>query len=304
MFRKIAFHLARKWRRKFAEGKGSAAYWNASMVATRSFGSPEDSLEHFHWRNAQYPGYIDLMPVCGQDEKVVVDYGCGPGNDLVGFSVFSKPAKLYGMDVSAQALQVASKRLELHEASAELVQLDEVENKLPMEDNSVDYVHTSGVLHHCLNLDRILDEFHRILKPTGQMSVMIYNSESVWFHLYVGHIWKLKWKRNNDLSTREAFRLTTDGKECPIAKCYEKNEFMKVFSKAGFTGSHTGNAMSLHELGCMEHRFDALADRRYPSEHRDFISNLTFDPRGFPMHKGDVAGINSCFTFQKQQESK
>ncbi len=270
------------------------------MVATRSFGSPEDSLEHFHWRNAQYPGYIDLMPVSGQDEKVVVDYGCGPGNDLVGFSVFSNPSKLYGMDVSAQALQVASKRLELHETSVELLQLDEVENKLPIEDDSVDYIHTSGVLHHCLNLDRILDEFHRILKPTGQLSVMIYNSESVWFHLYVGYIWKLKWKRNKDLSTREAFRLTTDGKECPIAKCYEKNEFMEIVSKAGFTGSHTGNAMSLHELGCMERRFDALADRRYPSEHRDFISNLTFDPRGFPMHKGDIAGINACFTFSKQ----
>ena len=89
MFRKIAFHLARKWRRQLAVGKGSAAYWNASMVATRPFDSKEDSLEHFYWRNAQYPGYIDLLPVSGQDEKVVVDYGCGPGNDLVGFSVFS-----------------------------------------------------------------------------------------------------------------------------------------------------------------------------------------------------------------------
>ena len=79
---------------------------------------------------------------------------------------------------------------------------------------------------------------------------------------------------------------------------------MEIFSKAGFTGSHIGNAMSLHELGCMESRFAAIADQRYPSEHRDFVSNLTFDPRGFPMHKGDVAGINACFTFFKQQESK
>ena len=282
-----------------AAGKGSSAYWNASMVATRSFSSTEDSLEHFHWRNAQYPGYIDLMPVSGQNDKVVVDYGCGPGNDLVGFSVYSKPSKLYGMDVSANAIQVASERLKLHGGSVEFIQLDEVENKLPLEDSSVDYIHSSGVLHHCLNLDRILDEFHRILKPGGRISVMVYNSESVWFHLYVGYIWKLKWGRNKDLSTREAFRLTTDGKECPIAKSYEKNEFMKVFSKAGFTGSHTGNAMSLHELECMEHRFEALGDQRLPLIHRDFMSNLTFDPRGFPVHKDEIAGINACFTFFK-----
>jgi ubiquinone/menaquinone biosynthesis C-methylase UbiE len=170
MLTKIAFHLSRKIKRWLASGKGSAAYWNASLVATRPFRTKQESLEHFHWRNAQYPGYIDLMPVGGQDGKVVVDYGCGPGNDLVGFSVFSKPSKLYGMDVSAPALQVASQRIELYEAPVEIVQLDEVENKLPLDSESVDYIHTSGVLHHCLNLDRILEEFYRILKPTGQVS--------------------------------------------------------------------------------------------------------------------------------------
>lgn len=299
MLKKVAFHLARKLKRKFAEGKGSAAYWNASMVATRSFISAEDSEEHFHWRNAQYPDYIELMSVCGLDDKVVLDYGCGPGNDLVGFSLFSKPSRIYGMDVSGSALKVASKRLELHKASVELIQLDEVENKIPLEDHSVDYIHTSGVLHHCLNLDIILGEFHRILKPNGQVSVMIYNSESIWFHLYVGYIWKIKWNKNANLSTRDAFRMTTDGKECPIANSYEKNEFIEIFSKAGFEGLHKGNAMSLHELGCLQHRFDALADPKYSSRHRDFISNLTFDPRGFPLHNGDIAGINSCFTFSK-----
>lgn len=70
----------------------------------------------------------------------------------------------------------------------------------------------------------------------------------------------MKWKRNKDLSARKAFRLTTDGKECSIAKCYVKNEFMENFSKAGFTGFHIGNAMSLHELGYLESRFATIAD--------------------------------------------
>jgi hypothetical protein len=128
---------------------------------------------------------------------------------------------------------------------------------------------------------------------------MIYNSESIWFHLYVGYIWKIKWNKNTNLSTRDTFKMTTDGKECPIANCYEKNEFIEIFSKAGLKGFHKGNAMSLHELGCIRHRFDALADPKYPTRHRDFISNLTFDQRGFPLHNGDIAGINSCFTFSK-----
>jgi ubiquinone/menaquinone biosynthesis C-methylase UbiE len=303
MLGKIAFHLTRKIKRSLAQGKGSAAYWNASMVATRSFRTKEDSLEHFHWRNAQYPGYLDLMPVSGQDEKVVVDYGCGPGNDLVGFASFSKPSKLYGMDVSETAIGIARERLALHDHPIEFIRLDEAENEIPLPSGSVDYVHSSGVLHHCLHLDKIISEFHRILKPAGKVSVMVYNSASIWYHLYVGYVWKLKWKKNRETSTADAFRMTTDGRECPISRCYGKNEFMDLFSEAGFVPSHSGNSMSLHELGCMEYRLEALADRRLPHEHRDFISNLTFDPRGFPMHKGDVAGINACFTFRKKPES-
>ena len=110
------------------------------MVAAWSFTTPKYS-EHFHWRNAKYPNYIDLMPVCGLNEKVVVNYGCGPGNDLAGFSLFSKLSTIYGIDVSGPALKLASKRLELHKASVEFIKLDEVENKIPLEDHSVDYIH-------------------------------------------------------------------------------------------------------------------------------------------------------------------
>lgn len=78
---------------------------NVSIVVTRSFGSPKDSLEHFHSRNAQYLGFIDLIPASGQNKKVVVDYGCGQGNDLVDFTVSSKSC---GMDVSAQAIPVTT----------------------------------------------------------------------------------------------------------------------------------------------------------------------------------------------------
>ena len=60
--------------------------------------------------------------------------------------------------------------------------------------------------------------------------------------------------------------------------------------------------MSLHELGCTEYRFDDLADPRYRSKHGDFITNLTFDPRGFPMYNENIAGISACFTFSKQQK--
>ena len=63
------------------------------------------------------------MPVDEADDLVVVDYGCGPGNDLVGFSEFSKTKKLIGVDVSKTALKVAETRLKLHHKKVELIEI-------------------------------------------------------------------------------------------------------------------------------------------------------------------------------------
>ena len=89
----IIDRVINKLKFKFLTNKSSAAYWTIHMVNSGDFENAEDSLNHFLWRNQQYPGYIQLMPVNSADNLVVLDYGCGPGNDLVGFSLFSNCAR-------------------------------------------------------------------------------------------------------------------------------------------------------------------------------------------------------------------
>ena len=87
----------------------NAQYWcDVNVTEHKPFKSAAESLEYFHWRNTQYHNYIELMPVAGQDGKVVLDYGCGPGNDLVGFSAYSKPSRLVGMDISLRSVAEAN----------------------------------------------------------------------------------------------------------------------------------------------------------------------------------------------------
>lgn len=143
-------------------------YWTIHMVAHRNHVTAQESLDFFHWRNSQYPGYVDLMPFPKHDGKTVLDYGCGPGNDIAGFGEFSKPRKLYGVDVSKTALNAARERFALHGIEAQLLQVEESGNEIPIPTNSIDYIHSSGVLHHCKNLDAILKEFRRVLKPDGK----------------------------------------------------------------------------------------------------------------------------------------
>lgn len=286
-------------RKKMASLKGSAAYWTVHMVANEVFNSPEDSLRHFHWRNAQYPGYIDLMPVSGHDGKVVLDYGCGPGNDIVGFSVFSNMEKLFALDVSPTALEAAKKRLSLHKKSAEFILINEKENKIPINSKSVDYIHTSGVLHHCANLNAVLSELHRILKDDGRMSVMVYNYSSIWLHLYVAYVQQLYYGRFKQNSLLDAFRRSTDGEHCPVSHCYTPDSFLALAQQHGFKGEFKGAAISLTEMKSLEKRFDAIADRRLSEEHRNFLSELTFNEKGIPLFRGNVAGIDACYLLEK-----
>lgn len=283
----------------FAPKRGSASYWTKHMVDNKPFADVESSLRHFRWRNAQYPGYIELMPVNGHDDKVIVDYGCGPGNDLMGFSVFSSPKKLIGMDVSKSALGVASTRLTLHGKKAELIQLDENNNKLPLDSESVDLVHSSGVLHHCKDLDTILGELHRILKKDGEMQIMVYNYDSLWLHLYTAYIHQIEWGMYKDLDLLEAFKKTTDGPFCPISWCYKPETFIAIVEKFGFKGEFTGTSGSMTEMRILNRRFDAISDIRLDEEHRNFLSDLTFNDQGMPLYKGNIAGINACYKFYK-----
>jgi len=298
-FKYLATTMLKQLKLKLVSRRGSAAYWTSHMVTNEVWVDAGDSLDHFLWRNAQYPGYINLMPVSGADSLTVLDYGCGPGNDLVGFAEFSKPQRLIGADVSPTALKVAEQRLALHAKPVELVQLEEGSNIIPLADQSVDLVHSSGVLHHVKNLNVALMEIQRVLKPGGRLQVMIYNYDSLWLHLYTAYIHQIKMGLYSDLPLLEAFRRTTDGPHCPISHCYRPQEFLDIVCNTGFSGHYMGASISLLELGLLSQRFDAIRTRKLAREHRDFLSAISFNEFGHPLVGGYVTGINACFEFQK-----
>jgi SAM-dependent methyltransferase len=274
----------------------SQEYWTEHNVSSHAtFSSISQSLEYLEWRNSQYLGYIDLMPVSGFDDKVIMDYGCGPGHDLVGFISSSRPARVIGMDVSGTSLAEAKARVDLHGGKVDLMQIDEDEQRLPLANASVDVIHSSGVLHHTHDPGRILREFRRILKPGGFAQVMVYNYDSVWLHLYVAYHRMVLNNLVGDGSLRDAFRSSTDGPDCPISDCYTSSQFLELARRSGLIGSFRGAAISVHEMKQLSKRWDALEDRRLNLESRRFLSELMIDNRGVPTYRGAVAGVDGCF---------
>lgn len=276
----------------------SEQYWSKHNVTNhRVFSTREESLSYFHWRNDQYFGYIDLLPVSGQDGKVVLDYGCGPGNDLVGFLEHSKPATLYAADVSQPSLEEALRRVALHAGTVTPLKLREDAINIPLDAGSVDYVHCSGVLMLVTDPLAVLKEFRRVLKPNGRARLMVYNYDSLWLHLYVAYILRLKDDRYLGLSLKEAFDRSTDGEDCPINRCWKVEEFLQLGKDAGFAPRHLGNAISAIEMSLLPQRYAAIMSQELPSEHRRFLYELTFDRFGRPCVDGVVAGIDGCYEF-------
>jgi SAM-dependent methyltransferase len=278
----------------------SADYWtDVNVTQHHEFASAEESIDYFHWRSDQYVDYLKLMPVAGLNGKSVLDYGSGPGHDIVGFGVYSNPRRLMAMEVSPTSLEQAKRRAALHDIDAEYVLIDESDEALPLEDESFDYIHSSGVIHHTPDPGRILGEFYRILKPGGEARIMVYNYDSVFVHLYVAFMVQIQQRRFRGESLAEAFRQVTDGPLCPISNVYRPADFEQLAHEKGLSGGFVGASVSRGEMQWLPNRWDAIESRDLGREHRQFLLDLTLDDRGLPMIGGHHAGVDGCFSFRK-----
>lgn len=269
------------------------------------FKSEMQSLKYLEWRAKQYPLLREMMGLWGNhQDEIVLDYGCGPGSDLIGFLLYSNARRVIGIDISKKALDYASRRIALHnipQSKVTLIQTSDSAKTIPLPDNSVDYIYSLGVLHHASNPDDIMAEFYRILKPSKKADIMVYNRESVWFHLYVAYKKKILDGLYENLSDEQAFARTTDSELCPISRCYKSEEFLSICLKAKFQGDYAGGYYSLWELDRLKkYKSAALSDSRLSEEHRVFLGNLTED--ALPENNGKYAGIGGTYHLLKGKE--
>lgn len=280
-------------------------YWGQHTVNSTPFKSTAASLSYLEWRFEQYPMFRELMQLYGEHEdQIILDYGCGPGNDLVGFLVYTKAKKVIGIDVSLKALELAARRLALHNidpARIELIRTTDSNTTIPLRGDSVDYIYSEGVLHHTSDPEAILQEFYRVLRPGSQACVMVYNRHSLWLHLYTAYDKIILKKAFPNLSLEEAFSKNTDGEACPISRCYAPEEFITICKQAGFHQSEfVGGYLSLRELSLLKDLGrKAMEDNYLATEHKEFLCTITYDENGYPMYQGKYAGIGGVYRLFK-----
>ena len=115
--------------------------------------------------------------------KVVVDIGCGPGN--VYASVGGTPHLLVGVDISPGALQMAQK-IGYQPLCADA-------QELPLKSACADIVVMNAALHHCDDMEAVLREAARLVKPGGILVTDHDLQRSAWNFKGVGWLlWELR----------------------------------------------------------------------------------------------------------------
>lgn len=276
------------------------AYWGEHTVHSAPFWSARASLAHLRRRAREYPLFEELMELYGDHRRhTVVDYGCGPGNDLVGFLIAGHARRVIGIDVSPKALDLARRRLALHHIDgtrAALILVGDGDVRIPLAGASVDYLYCEGVLHHTSNPVGLLREFARIIKPDAKVAIMVYNRDSLYYHLYTAYQRQILEGAFPRQTIDEAFRRNTDGEDCPISRAYRPDDFLAECERAGFSGRFAGGYFAEPELALFHSlRERAEADGRLGHEHRAFLSELEVDADGYPRYRGHFAGIGGVF---------
>lgn len=279
-------------------------YWGQHTVNPVPFKSALSSLRDLAARSGEYPLFETLMELqADHSHDVVLDFGCGPGNDVVGFLSRGGAKRVVGMDVSRRALELARSRLALHGFDAsrvELVQVSDDNSQIPLASGSIDYLYCEGVLHHTSHPEAILAELARVLRVGGHGHLMVYNRNSLWFHLYTAYHRQVVEGAFAGLSADAAFQLNTDGEDCPIARAYQPEEFVGLCRQAGFQASFVGGYFGQIELELLRTSLAiAVADPQLAQEHTRFLENLTIDGDGYPRYQGHYAGVGGVYRVGK-----
>lgn len=188
-------------------------YWNDHIhdlelakhpVGTRGF---FHDLDEYRFDKLRYlPKVVNFNAYAG---KKLLEVGCGVGIDLVRFA--RGGAEVTGVDLAEQSIDLAKKYF-AHEGLTGDLLLGNGE-ELRFEDNRFDVVYAHGVIQYTANAQKMVNELYRVVKPGGEVIMMVYNRNS-WL---------------NFLS--EKLGVALEHEDAPVLKKYTIAEFQQLLTK-------------------------------------------------------------------------
>ncbi len=114
---------------------------------------------------------LQISPDYFRDMKIL-DCGFGGTGWAVELFCRSKAASVTGIDLNSKWTDRITERVKKYGVPVDLRQGTVLE--LPFPDNSFDYVHSHGVMHHTTDWKKGVSEMTRVCKPGGKIYLMLY----------------------------------------------------------------------------------------------------------------------------------
>ncbi|MBL8470192.1 MAG: class I SAM-dependent methyltransferase [Rhodocyclaceae bacterium] len=155
--------------------------WN--KTACGELAGEADSIEYFDRvraaRYAQSPWVHEYFRYAEFGGCDVLEIGVGQGSDLLQFA--EAGARCHGVDITDKHLALTQRNFALRGRAVYLANADAT--ALPFADSSFDCVYSFGVLHHIPEIELVLAEAYRVLRPGGVLKVALYHKWSA-FHIF------------------------------------------------------------------------------------------------------------------------
>jgi SAM-dependent methyltransferase len=167
-------------------------FWSAHPCGDNVFGAPDgderQDYEEFFSRYdaAKYrlehhiPACLERLDCAG---RRLLEIGLGQGSEAE--QLIRRGARWTGVDLTETAVRRTGTRLALRELPYDGLHQASVLD-LPFPDGSFDVVFSHGVLHHVPDIHRAQREIRRVLKPGGELVVMLYARWSLNYLVSIG----------------------------------------------------------------------------------------------------------------------
>ena len=228
-------------------------YWNDkpcdSELGSGSSVSREYFLDIERQRYELQPHILHILSKIDWNGKRVLEIGTGVGTDAR--QIIGKGGRYTGINIDRGS--TAATATALRAFSLPGIGMLGDATSLDFADDTFDVVYSFGVLHHIPEAAKAVAEIHRVLKPAGELLVMLYNRTSINYVVEIMFLRKLglrvlsvpgaiallrrmgfpsqKLERHKELnkhlrsmSDQEWLSRNTDGPDNPYSRVYDANE--------------------------------------------------------------------------------
>ena len=152
--------------------------------------SPKDNYQLLYIHNLITPYYLRNQTVIETEGKIILDAGCGTGYKSLTLAEANPGAKIVGIDLSEEAVNLARHRLEYHGFENAEFHVLSIED-LPKLGLEYDYINSDEVLYLLPDIKAGLKILNSVLKYQGIIRANFHSSLQRFAYFWAQEVFKM-----------------------------------------------------------------------------------------------------------------